>query len=69
VAARDDRVDSAYRQLLNDLVALMAHDGDTVFRATNVIAMARHLERVGDRVTNVAEDIVFQLTGRVEDLG
>ena len=31
--------------------------------------MAHHLERVGDRVTNIAEDLVFQQTGGIEDLG
>jgi phosphate transport system protein len=69
VAAHDDRVDAAYQNLLSRLIALMGQDSDSVVRATNVIFMARHLERIGDRVTNIAEDLVFQLTGQVEELG
>ena len=68
VAARDDRVDAAYRQLLAEVIRLMARDGSTAVRSTNVIFMAHHLERIGDRVTNVAEDLLFQQTGRVEEL-
>ena len=69
VAGRDDQVDGMYRRMLSELVELMARDGDTAFRATHVIFIAHHLERIGDRVINIAEELVFQETGGIEDLG
>ena len=36
--------------------------------ALDLILISRHLERIGDRVTNIAEDIVFLASGEVEDL-
>jgi len=69
IAARDDRVDRVYHRLLDDLLHLMVNDSDTVFRATNYILVAHNLERIADRVTNLAEDLVFVETGDIEELG
>jgi phosphate transport system protein len=69
VAARDDSIDRAYHRLFDELVAVMTADSESVFQATNVIFMSHYLERIGDRVTNIAEDLVFQETGRIEELG
>jgi len=69
IAARDDRVDRVYHRLLDDLFHLMVSDSDTVFRATNYILVAHNLERIADRVTNLAEDLVFVETGDIEELG
>jgi len=69
VAARDDRVDRVYHRLLDDLIQLMSDDSANVFRATNLIFIAHHLERIADRVTNIAEDLVFLETGSIEELG
>lgn len=69
VAARDDRVDRVYHRLLDDLIQLMIDNSDTVYRATNLVFIAHHLERIADRVTNIAEDLVFLETGEIEELG
>jgi phosphate transport system protein len=68
VAARDDEIDHGYRQVFSDVVAAMRADPAAVERGTRLILAAHWIERIGDRVTNVAEDIVFLATGRVEDL-
>jgi phosphate transport system protein len=47
----------------------MTEDGDTVFRGTKLIMVAQNFERIGDRVTNLAEDLIFLETGRIEELG
>jgi phosphate uptake regulator len=39
-----------------------------VERGTRVILTAHWIERIGDRVTNIAEDVVYLATGDVEDL-
>ena len=69
VASRDDRVDRIYHRLFDELVQLMSEDGDNVYRATNLVFIAHHLERIADRVTNIAEDLIFTETGVIEDLG
>jgi len=69
VAGRDDRVDRIYHRLFDELVQRMTEDGDNVYRATNMVFVAHHLERIADRVTNVAEDLIFSETGVIEDLG
>jgi phosphate transport system protein len=48
---------------------MMTEDNTTVFRATNLVFIAHHLERIADRVTNIAEDLVFLDSGAIEELG
>lgn len=69
VAARDDRVDRIYHRLFDELIQTMTVHGDNVLRATNLVFIAHHLERIADRVTNIAEDLIFTETGVIEDLG
>ena len=69
VAAKDDRIDRMYHRVFDDLVQCMVEDGSNVYAATNLIMVAHHLERIADRVTNLAEDLVFLETGSIEELG
>ena len=68
VAARDDEVDDLYHATFADMLDLMRADPANVDRGTRVLFAAHYLERIGDRVTNVAEDVVFLATGETEDL-
>lgn len=68
VAARDDEIDHAYHALFARVIELMRAQPDTVERGTRLILASHWIERIGDRVTNVAEDVVYLATGRVEDL-
>ena len=68
VAARDDEIDHGYRTVFADVIELMRADPSTVERGTRVILAAHWVERIGDRVTNIAEDVVYLATGQVEDL-
>jgi phosphate transport system protein len=69
VAAKDDRIDRIYHRLFDDLVQCMVENSGNVYAATNLIFIAHHLERIADRVTNLAEDLVFLETGVTEELG
>ena len=71
VAAKDDEIDRLYHRLFDDLIEEMANsaDSDGALRAVTLMLVAHNLERIGDRVTNVAEDIVFLETGQVVELG
>ena len=68
VAARDDEIDHGYRSVFADVVLEMRADPGVVERGTRLILAAHWIERIGDRVTNIAEDIVYLATGDVEDL-
>jgi phosphate transport system protein len=68
VAARDDEIDDLYHQTFAEVVELMRADGDNVERGTRILFAAHYLERIGDRVTNIAEDVVFLASGEIEDL-
>ncbi|MGP8161694.1 MAG: phosphate signaling complex protein PhoU [Candidatus Dormibacteria bacterium] len=69
IAARDDRVNRIHHRIVDDLIQLMTEDGDAVYRGTKLIMVAQNFERIGDRVTNLAEDLIFLETGRIEELG
>ena len=68
VAAKDDEIDHDYHALFAKVVDRMRGDPTTVERGTRLILASHWIERIGDRVTNVAEDVVYLATGRVEDL-
>jgi phosphate transport system protein len=71
VAAKDDEIDRLYYRVFNDLIDDMdtGTDSEGALRAVTLIHVAHNLERISDRVTNVAEDIVFLSTGLVVELG
>ena len=68
VAAADDEVDHLYRRIFDELIELMRADPDNVDRGTRLLFAAYYTERIGDRVTNIAEDVVFLSSGTIEDL-
>jgi len=68
IAARDDEMDHLYQAIFDELVEIMAHKPDSVHRATYLLWCAHNLERIGDRVTNIAERVIFVSTGDFKDL-
>lgn len=68
VAVRDDEIDHLYHHTFDEVLALMRGDPGNVDRGTRLLFAAHYLERIGDRVTNIAEDVVFLATGEIEDL-
>jgi len=68
VAALDDEVDALYHRIFEKTLVLMREDPANVEPGTRILFAAHYLERIGDRVTNIAEDIVFLVSGEVEDL-
>jgi phosphate transport system protein len=68
VAVLDDDIDRLYHATFDDVVELMRQDPANVERGTRIIIASHYLERIGDRSTNIAEDIVYLVTGDVEDL-
>jgi phosphate transport system protein len=68
VAAQDDVIDALYHRTFDEVLDLMRADPANVDRGARVLFAAHYLERIGDRVTNIAEDVVFLATGDIEDL-
>jgi phosphate transport system protein len=64
VLRRDDGLDDLKRQLFQELLTYMLSNPDLVAPALDLVLISRHLERVGDHATNIAEDIVFLVEGR-----
>jgi phosphate transport system protein len=63
VLFRDDKVDSYKRKLVTDCVAEMKKDPAGIDALLNIISIARNLERIGDHASNIAEDIIFSVSG------
>lgn len=68
IAARDDELDALYHTLFGQVLEGMRANPDTVDAGARVLFAAHYLERVGDRVTNIAEQVVFLATGETVDL-
>ena len=68
VAERDDEIDHLYNIVYEDAMQLLSTAPERARQTTHMLFAAHHLERLGDRVTNIGEDVVFLATGQVEDL-
>lgn len=68
IAVQDDEIDRLYHATFDTAIELMRADPANVERGTRIVIASHYLERIGDRATNIAEDIVYLATGDVEDL-
>jgi phosphate transport system protein len=62
VLNEDDRLDGLKTQVFRELLTYMLNDPVTVEPALDLILISRHLERIGDHATNVAEDVIFMVS-------
>ena len=65
VCERDSVVDRLKEQIIKELVAFMSADPSTIERSIHLLNIARSLERIADISTNVGEDVIFMVEGRV----
>jgi phosphate transport system protein len=65
VGEQDDEIDRLYRELFDRVVAAMAKDPAIVERGTYLLWIAHNLERIGDRITNICERVIFMTTGQI----
>ena len=63
----DDEVDALYEQVYRELLTYMIEDPHAIRRATYLIWVAHDLERIADRATNIAERVIFLVTGRLHE--
>lgn len=64
VIERDRSVDASYAQIFQELLVAMMEDRHLVQRCMGIQAIAKHLERIGDHATNLAEMVIFMAQGR-----
>jgi phosphate transport system protein len=62
VLNEDDRLDALKTQVFRELLTFMLQDPSTVEPALDLILISRHLERIGDHATNIAEDVIFMVS-------
>lgn len=65
VLLKDDQIDDLNREMFVALQELMQKDSATVERAVHLLSASRHLERIADLATNIAEDVVFLVEGEL----
>ena len=68
MAARDDEIDHLYRQIFRELLTYMLEDTRNIQRATHLLMVAQALERMGDHATNIAERVIYMVTGTLQEL-
>jgi phosphate transport system protein len=65
VCRRDDEVDDFNRQVINDLLNTMRTRSDLIEAALHFFSVCRHVERIGDCATNIAEDVLYLVEGEI----
>ena len=64
VLDQDDELDGLKTQVFRELLTYMLQDPSTIEPALDLILVSRHLERIGDHATNVAEDVIFMVSAK-----
>lgn len=64
VLAADDALDALKTQVFRELLTYMLSDPQTIEPSLDLILVSRHLERIGDHATNIAEDVIFLVSAR-----
>ena len=64
VLNQDDELDGLKTQVFRELLTYMLQSPATIEPALDLILISRHLERIGDHATNIAEDVIFMVSAR-----
>jgi len=63
VCASDQEVNALYMKILMELINIMKRDSQTIDQAMNLVFIAKYLEKMGDHATNIAEWVIYNVTG------
>jgi phosphate transport system protein len=63
VLAGDDYLDALYAKIFSGTLAYMMEDAKNIRRGTGLLFVAKHLERIGDHATNIAEMVIYMVRG------
>ncbi|HEY8414823.1 MAG TPA: PhoU domain-containing protein, partial [Thermaerobacter sp.] len=65
---RDDDLDHLFNQIFRELLMIMREKPGSVDQATQLLMVGSHLERIGDHATNLAEWVIYLVTGERKEL-
>ncbi|MDY6827454.1 MAG: phosphate signaling complex protein PhoU [Bacillota bacterium] len=68
VGTDDDEVDHLFGQIFRELLTIMMENPKTITQATQLLFVGRWLERISDHATNIAEEVIFLVTGEKKNL-
>ena len=61
----DDQVDDLNREVIDDMRAVMRTQPELIEAALNLFSASRHIERIADHATNIAEDVIYLVDGEI----
>ena len=67
-AAMDDRIDDEHKALTEEVLKLMKKESSLVKAAARLLKLSGYMERMGDHITNICEEIIFMVQGSHEEL-
>lgn len=67
VIRQDDVVDDLFMQVKQELIRLIKENSDNGEQATDMLMVAKYFERIGDHATNIAEWVIYSITGQHEE--
>ena len=67
VIIKDDVVDNLFETIKNELIAMIHKNPDVGDQAMDLLMVAKYLERIGDNACNIADWVIFSITGSHED--
>jgi phosphate transport system protein len=65
ICKRDDAVDALENQIFRELLTYMIEDPASIWRAVGLLLVSRYLERIADHATNIAENVIYMVKGRM----
>ena len=65
VIMRDDQVDDLNSAVCEELMEMMIRDPSTITRVVKVTYVSKYLERLADHATNIAEDVIYMVEGKI----
>ena len=65
VCVNDDTVDALDRKIFHSLVGLMKESPDAIEPSSHIMILSRHIERLADHATNIAEDVIFLTDAKI----
>ncbi|PKM95434.1 MAG: phosphate transport system regulatory protein PhoU [Firmicutes bacterium HGW-Firmicutes-1] len=63
ICARDDEIDNYFDTIIEELIELMKENSDNIRQCKDFMFIVKYLERMGDHATNIAEWIIYTVTG------
>ena len=65
VIAHDDVIDDLFEEVKQELIELIRNHADEGEQAVDLLMVTKYFERIGDHATNIAEWVIFSITGQI----